>query len=151
MTDGHEPKSICLLRILSQLHVGGLNPVILAGAAERGEQGSRSFIPQPTFCQRTLKADYRDEVPYRKTSKKLGFPILIYAFRPKNEFSRTDYPILLDRSNARCIQTLPRLSPSSAGRVCWHYSVEVENILSAVRVPRRSRPYPVPWQLFLRA
>lgn len=38
---------------------------------------------------------------------------------------------------------LPRVSPSTAGRVCWYWqSAEVENILSAVRVLRRSRPYP---------
>lgn len=41
LADGHKPKSICLLRVLSQLLAGGLDPVILTGAAERGEQGSR--------------------------------------------------------------------------------------------------------------
>ncbi|KAJ5420656.1 hypothetical protein N7465_003175 [Penicillium sp. CMV-2018d] len=98
LADGHKPKSICLLRILSQLLIGSLDPFILTGAAERGEQGPRNFIPQPTLCQRTLKADYRDEVPYRETSQKLGVPILIHAFRPNNEFSRTDHPIILGRS-----------------------------------------------------
>ncbi|KAJ5516833.1 hypothetical protein N7527_008393 [Penicillium freii] len=93
------------------------------GAAERGEQGSRSFISQPTLCQRTLKADSRDEVPYRETSQKLGVPILIHAFRPKNEFSRTNHPIILERSMAdvRCPMHYRVFRPSLAGSlVCWH-------------------------------